>query len=157
MLEFCTNILKVLNEEYLACTENPKRENVGCVKSCHPARLSRLPEIMLNHGDLSSRQRWMLYPVYGASAIFLLLTIILFATLNEMREFLGDKGIELCWMYGSFDRYISIHLGSICVNAGVLLILYSLACQDWLKSYLVIWALWLFEDSLLSLFDMSFC
>lgn len=112
---------------------------------------------MLNHGDLTCRQRWMLYPVYGATAIFLLLAMILFATLNEMREFLGNKGIELCWMYGNFDRYLSTHLGSICMDAGVLLILYSLAHRDWLKSYLVVWALWLLEDRLLAFFDKSFC
>ena len=73
------NILKVLTEEWLACTEDPKRENIGCVKSCHP----------------------------------------------------GDKGIDFCWTYGSVDRYLSIHLGSICVGAGVLLIRYSLAFRDW--------------------------
>jgi hypothetical protein len=112
---------------------------------------------MPNHGDLTRRQRWMLYPVYGAAAIVLLLAIIFFATLNEMREFLGDEGIELCWMYGSFDRYLTTHLASICVDAGALLILYSLAHRDWLKSYLVVWTLWLLEDPLLSFFDMSFC
>ena len=53
----------------------------------------------------------MLYSVYGATAIVILLAIILVAMLNEMREFLGDKGIDFCWMYRSFDRYLSTHLG----------------------------------------------
>jgi hypothetical protein len=82
----------------------------------------------------------MLYPVYGTTAIVFLLAIVLVAELNEMREFLGDKGSEFCWMYGSFDRYLFTHLGSICVDAGRLLVLYSLARRDWLKSYLVVWA-----------------
>ena len=112
---------------------------------------------MRNHGDLTHRQRWLLYPVYGAAAIVFLLAIILVAELNEMREFLGDKGIEFCWMYGSFDRYLSTHLGSICVDAGVLLILYSLARRDWLKSYIAVWAAWRLEEPLLSFFDRSFC
>ena len=112
---------------------------------------------MRNHGDLTHRQRWMLYPVYGATAIVFLLAIILVATLNETREFLGDKGIEFCWMYGSFDRYLFTHLGSICVDAGVLLVLYSLARRGWLKSYLVVWAAWLLENPLSSFFDMGFC
>ena len=99
----------------------------------------------------------MLYSVYGATAIVILLAIILVAMLNEMREFLGDKGIDFCWMYGSFDRYLSSHLGSICVDAGALLILYSLACRDWLKSYLAVWAAWWLEDPLLSFFDTRFC
>ena len=99
----------------------------------------------------------MLYPVYGATAIVFLLAIILVAELNEMREFLGDKGIEFCWMHGSFDRYLSTHLGSICVDAGVLLILYSLAHRDWLNSYIAVWAAWWLEEPLLSFFDMSFC
>jgi hypothetical protein len=99
----------------------------------------------------------MLYPVYGATAIVFLLAIILVVTLNEMREFLGDKGIEFCWMYGSFDRYLFTHLGSICVDAGVLLVLYPLALRDWLKGYLVVWAAWWLEEPLLSFLDMSFC
>ena len=112
---------------------------------------------MLTHGDLTRRQRWMLYPVYGATAIVFLLAIILVAELNEMREFLGDKGIEFCWMDGSFNRYLYTHLGSICVDAGVLLVLYSLARRDWLRSYIAIWAAWWLEEPLLSFFEMSFC
>jgi hypothetical protein len=112
---------------------------------------------MLNYGDLTRRQRWMLYPVYGATAIVFLLAIILVAELNEMREFLGDKGIEFSRMYGSFNRYQFIHLGSICVDAGVLLILYSLARRDWLKSYIAVWAVWWLEEPLLSFLDMSYC
>jgi len=99
----------------------------------------------------------MLYPVYGAAAIVFLLAIILVAELNEMREFLGDSGIEFCWMYGSFDRYLSTHLGSICVDAGVLLIIYSLAHLDWLKIYIAVWAAWWLEEPLLSFFNVSFC
>ena len=41
-------------------------------------------KFLLSHGGLALRQRWTLYPVYGATAIVFLLAIILVAELNEM-------------------------------------------------------------------------
>ena len=103
------------------------------------------------------RQRWMLYAVYAAAVLCCLAALIFFATLNETRDFIGEKGVEYCWMYGRFERYLYIHLAKICVNIAVLLCLYRLAQRNYLFVYLVVWTGWLLGEPLLSFFDMSYC
>jgi hypothetical protein len=112
---------------------------------------------MVNHSDLTHRQRWMLYPVYGATALACLGAVVFVATLNETREFIGDKGVEYCWMYGKFDRYLFTHLALICLDTTVLLGLYWLARRNRLFIYLFVWAAWWLYEPLLSFFDMSYC
>ncbi|QWG14812.1 hypothetical protein KMZ29_09230 [Bradyrhizobium sediminis] len=62
---------------------------------------------------LTSRQQWMLYPVYAAAVLSCLGTVLFFISLNDTRNFIGEKGVEYCWMYGSFERYLFINLASI--------------------------------------------
>ncbi len=40
--------------------------------------------------------------------------------------FIGDQGVEICWMYGSFHRYLFTNLALTCRDIGVLLGLYWL-------------------------------
>jgi len=108
-------------------------------------------------GSLTPRQRWMLYPVYGATVLVCLQALVVVATLNETREFIGDKGVEYCWMYGSFHRYLSTNLVLICLDVALLLSLYWLVRRNRLIIYLVVWAIWLLGEPLLSVFDMSYC
>jgi hypothetical protein len=117
----------------------------------------KLPDFMFNHSDFTRRQRLMLYAVYGATVWVFLGVVVLFATLNETRLFIGDKGVEICWMYGSFDRYLFTHLALICLDSGVVLGLYWLARHDNLLVYLMVWVAWLFGEPVLSFFDMSYC
>ena len=105
----------------------------------------------------SSRQRWMLYAVYIAVAAVCFSALSLFLTLNQVRELLGGRGIEYCWMYGNFERYLSTSLTVICIDVCVLLSLYWLARHDCLLFYLIIWAAWFLGEPLLSFFDMSYC
>jgi small neutral amino acid transporter SnatA (MarC family) len=105
----------------------------------------------------SPRQRWMLYAVYAAAAAVCFSVLSLLLTLNQVRKLLGDKGIEYCWKYGSFERYLSTTLTLTCVDVCVLLSLYWLARRNHLFAYLVVWATWLLGEPLLSFFDMSYC
>jgi len=111
---------------------------------------------MPNNDNLTPRQRWMLYPVYVAAVLVCLGAIGFLLTLNETREFIGD-GVEYCWMYGKFDRYIFTHLALFCVDIGALLGLYWLARRNSLLVYLILWAVWLLGEPLLAFFDMSYC
>jgi hypothetical protein len=99
----------------------------------------------------------MLYPIYAAAALVCLSTVGFFVTLRETREFIGEKGVEYCWMYGSFDRYFYVHVGSICVDIAALFGLYWLAKRNHLLVYLLVWAVWLLGEPLLSFFNISFC
>ncbi len=112
---------------------------------------------MSDKNKLSPRQRWMLYPVYAAAVWVFLGAAVLLLTLSQTREFIGDKGVEYCWMYGSFQRYLFTHLTLICVDTTVLLGLYWLARRNYLLVYLIVWAAWLLGEPLLSFFDMSYC
>ena len=112
---------------------------------------------MLDHSGLTRRQRWMLYPIYVATVLACLSAILFLISLNETREFIGDKGIEYCWMYGKFDRYLFTNLALICLDAIVLSGLYWLARQDCLFIYLLTWAAWYLYEPLLSFFNMSYC
>jgi hypothetical protein len=103
------------------------------------------------------RQRWMLYPIYAAAVLVLLGAMVFLITLNETREFIGERGVEYCWMYGSFQRYLFTHLTLISVEIGTLLGLYWLAQRNHLLAYLIVWAAWLLGEPLLSIFDMSYC
>ena len=116
-----------------------------------------MAELMPSENRSTPRQRWMLYPIYAAAVLVCLGAVIFLVTLNETREFIGDRGVEYCWMYGSFQRYLFTHLALICVDMGTLLSLYWLAQRNHLLAYLIVWAAWLLGESLLSFFDMSFC
>jgi len=97
----------------------------------------------------------MLYPVYISAVVVFLLTIDLFWSMDEMRAFLGDKGIEYCWKYGNFHRYLYTNLALTCVDVVVLLYLYRLARHDRMFAYLVVWAAFLIgEPIILSFFDL---
>ena len=102
-------------------------------------------------------KRWMLYPIYVAAVLVCLGATAFLVTLSETRELIGERGVEYCWMYGSFQRYLFTHLTLICVDIGVLLGLYWLAQQNYLLAYLVVWAAWLLGEPMLSFLDMSFC
>jgi hypothetical protein len=117
----------------------------------------RIPAPAPDKNDVTPRQRWMLYAVYAAAAWVVLGAAVLFLTLNETRKFIGEKGVEYCWMYGSFQRYLYINLASLCVDIVTLFGLYWLARGNYLIVYLIIWAVWLFGEPLLSFFDMSYC
>jgi hypothetical protein len=117
----------------------------------------KLSHSMFNERDFVPRQRWMLYGIYGAIAWVFLGVVVLFATLNKTRLFIGETGVEICWMYGSFDRYLFTHLALICLDVGVLLGLYWLARRNNLLVYLIVLAVWLLGDPVLSFFDMSYC
>lgn len=67
---------------------------------------------------------------------------VFFISLNDTRNFIGEKGVEYCWMYGSFERYLYINLASIGVSIGELLSLYWLAQRNYLFTYLILWAAW---------------
>jgi hypothetical protein len=112
---------------------------------------------MSNKKISPSRQRWMFYPIYAAAALVGLSATVLLFTLNETCEFIGKSGVEYCWMYGSFERYLFTHLTLIGVDIGVLLSLYWLARLNYLLVYLIIWAAWLLGEPVLSFFDMSYC
>jgi hypothetical protein len=99
----------------------------------------------------------MFYPIYAAAALVGLGAMVLLLTLNATREFIGERGVEYCWMYGSFERYLFTHLTLICVDIAVLLGLYWLAQRNYLLVYLIAWAAWLLGEPLLSFFDMSYC
>lgn len=99
----------------------------------------------------------MLYPIYASAVIVGLSAAMFFATLSETREFIGEKGVEYCWMYGSFERYFYINLSWIFADIGFLLILYWLARRSCLAVSLVVWVVWLLGEPLLSFFDMSYC
>jgi hypothetical protein len=112
---------------------------------------------MLDHSGLTRRQRWMLYPIYGAAALVCLTTLLVFLTLNGTRDFIGEKGVEICWMYGSFERYLFAHFTSTGVSLITLSALYWLARRDQVVAYVGVWAMWLLYDVLLSFFGLSFC
>ena len=92
----------------------------------------------------------MLYPVYAAAALVCLGALVLLLTLNQTREFLGRRGIEYCWMYGSFQRYLYTHLTLIGVDTAVLGALYWLALRNYLLVYLIVAAAGLRSARLLS-------
>jgi hypothetical protein len=116
-----------------------------------------MAELMPSENGPTPRQRWMLYPIYAAAVLVCLGAMVFLVTLNETREFIGDRGVEYCWMYGSFQRYLFTHLTLICVDMGTLLGLYWLAQRDHLLAYLIVWAVWLLGEPLLSFIDMSSC
>jgi hypothetical protein len=104
-----------------------------------------------------SNRRWMLYPIYAAAVLVFLGATAFLVTLNETREFIGERGVEYCWMYGSFQRYLFTHLTLICVDIGTLTGLYWLAQRNYLLAYPIVWGAWLLGEPLLSFFDMSYC
>jgi hypothetical protein len=116
-----------------------------------------MSEPICSQNSPSSRQRWMFYAVYAAAAAVCFSMLSLILTLKQVRELLGDRGIEYCWMYGSFERYLSTTLTLTCVDVCVLLSLYWLARRNRLLAYLIVWAAWLLGEPLLSFFDMSYC
>lgn len=111
-----------------------------------------------NPGDGSTRrQRWMLYVVYAETMLWLLGVIIFVATLDQTRRFLGDGGIEYCWMYGSFNRYLFTHLALIFLNVAALVCLHQFARRDRLLAYLMLQGVWLLWEPVLAFFNMSYC
>jgi hypothetical protein len=105
---------------------------------------------------ITRRERWMRYPVHAAAAFVLFDAVIFLVSLNATREFIGS-GSEYCWMFGSFQRYVTTSLVLICVNVIVLLSLYWLARRNHLFVYLIVWVVWLFGEPLLSYFDRGYC
>jgi hypothetical protein len=101
-------------------------------------------------------QRWMLYPIYVAAGLVCLDTMLFLATLNDTREFIGEQGIECCWSYTSFERYLFASLTSIGVALVVLTGLYWLARRNDLLTYLILWVVWLLEKALLLYFEFNF-
>jgi hypothetical protein len=85
-----------------------------------------------------TRRRWMTYPIYVLCALLLLDLLFFFITLDETRVFIGERGVEYCWAYGSFLRYATSHLASIGVALAILYLLYRLARNDYLIAYLSI-------------------
>lgn len=112
---------------------------------------------MAHNSKLTLRQRWMIYPIYITAALLCVHSLFFFATLKETREFIGKKGVEYCWAYGSFDRYLFSHLASVLIVLIGLSLLYWLARRDYLVAYLVVWATWLLGNMSLSFFNLSFC
>lgn len=113
--------------------------------------------VMSHNRNPQRRQRWMLYPIYVTAALLCVHSLFFFATLKETREFIGKKGVEYCWAYGSFERYLFSHLTSILIIVVGLSLLYWLARRDYMVAYLVIWATWLLGNMFVSFFDLSFC
>jgi hypothetical protein len=113
--------------------------------------------VMPFNNNLEHRQRWMLYPIYIAGVLLCLYALLFLVTLNETREFIGEKGVEYCWEYGSFNRYLLSHLISISIALGLLSTLYALARRNNLFAYVGVWIAWLLIRSLLSFFNLSFC
>jgi hypothetical protein len=106
--------------------------------------------------DPARRQRWMLYPVYAAAVLVYVDAIIFLFSLESTREFIGN-GAELCWMFGSFQRYVSVSIALFIVDVPVLFGLHWLARRNHLIVYLIVWALWLLTEPVLSHFDMGYC
>jgi len=52
--------------------------------------------LMLCGNRLTPRQRWMFYPIYAVAALVLPGTTLFLVTLNETREFIGERGVEYC-------------------------------------------------------------
>jgi hypothetical protein len=98
----------------------------------------------------------MFYPIYLAAGLVGLDAVLFVATLNDIREFIGEKGLACCWSYTSFDRYLSASLTSIGVGLVVLSGLYWLAQRKYLLAYFVLWALWLLEKASLWYFEFNF-
>jgi small neutral amino acid transporter SnatA (MarC family) len=116
-----------------------------------------MTERISKQNSSSSRQRWMLYAIYATAAAVCFSALSVVLTLNQVRKLLGDRGIEYCWMYGSFERYLFTSLTVVCIDVCVLLSLYWLARRDYLLSYLIIWAAWFLGEPLLSFFDINYC
>jgi hypothetical protein len=99
----------------------------------------------------------MLYPVYITAALVCVYTVFFLITLNETREFIGERGVEYCWAYGSFSRYLFSHVTSIFVFFCILSVLYWLARRDYAYAYLTVCVTLLFGRLLMSFFDVGFC
>lgn len=112
---------------------------------------------MFDLSELAPRQRWMIYGIYAIAGFMLLGVLTFFTSLRETRAFIGDRGVEYCWMYGAFHRYLYINLAWFGADIVVLFGLIWLAQRNHLLAYLLVVAIWLFGEPILSLFDMSYC
>src|SRR5260221_10887039 len=148
------NILKISKTSKGRYAKNP---HIWCMKNSPSFYFRVLVRHMPCMNNLAPRQRWMLYLIYGSAGLVFLGVVVLFVTLNETRLFIGDHGVEICWMYGSFDRYLFTNLALICLDTGVMVGLYWLARLDNLLVYVMVWVVWWICDSVLSFFDMSYC
>jgi hypothetical protein len=103
------------------------------------------------------RRRWMTYPIYVVFAMIVLDLLFFFITLNDTHEFIGERGVEYCWAYGSFTRYVVSHLASITVLCGILYVLYLLARRDYLTAYVGVVVACLVSKLVLSFFGLGLC
>jgi hypothetical protein len=113
-------------------------------------------DVAVYGNDLTRCQRWMLYPVYVAAALVYLDAVVFLLSLESTRQFIGN-GSEFCWMFGSFQRYVFVSVALFIVDVPLLCGLYLLARRNYLIAYLIVWALWLLTEPVLSHFDLGYC
>ena len=112
---------------------------------------------MLLRNSPVTRRRLMFYPIYVATALVCVYILSFLVTLNETREFIGERGIEYCWAYGSFSRYLFAHVTSICVALGILSVLYKLAKRNSLSAYLIVCGACMAGGFLISFLELNLC
>lgn len=97
-------------------------------------------------------------PVYFF-AFLIALSVFGFAiTLKETREFIGSGGLEVCWKYMNFNRYVLASIGGNILALAFLVGLYWFAKHNRVRAYLLTWGLWLtLVIAKLLLSDSIFC
>lgn len=112
---------------------------------------------LLAASDRKRRQSWMVYVVYFFVAIVALNALAFIVTLNETRQFIGNGGLEICWKYQSFERYLwssSIELAIACC---ILFALYWMAVRNYLRLYLIAWGFLIFARVAMYALELTPC
>lgn len=99
----------------------------------------------------------MVYVVYFFAVIVALNALAFIATLNETRQFIGGGGLEICWKYQNFERYVWSSLMEFAIACCVLLGLYWMAKQNYLRLYLIAWGFLILARAAMYIFEIAPC
>jgi hypothetical protein len=112
---------------------------------------------LLTASDRKRRQSWMVYVVYFFAAIVALNALAFIVTLSETRQFIGSGGLEICWKYQSFQRYLSSSLIELVIACCILFGLYWIAVRNYLRLYLLAWGFLILARAVMYFLELSPC
>jgi uncharacterized membrane protein YcjF (UPF0283 family) len=112
---------------------------------------------LLATSDRKRRQSWMVYIVYFFAVIVGLNALAFIVTLSETRQFIGGGGLEICWKYQSFERYLWSSLIEVAIACCILFALYWMAVRNYLRLYLLAWGSLIVARTVMYVLELTPC